>query len=71
MLNDYARQFPNTDTSVRFIRGIKMNKKNMRKTAPRAKVGYLTAKERKIVEWYESKRLEEKQRGLALNLANS
>ncbi|WP_318507035.1 hypothetical protein [Bacillus sp. T3] len=48
-----------------------MNKKNMRKTAPRAKVGYLTAKERKIVEWYESKRLEEKQRGLTLNIANS
>ena len=47
--------------------GEKMNKKNMRKNAPRAKVGYLTAKERKIVEWYESKRIEEKLRDLGIN----
>ncbi|WP_180960302.1 hypothetical protein [Neobacillus cucumis] len=39
-----------------------MNKRNMRKNAPRVKSGYLTAKERKIVEWYESKRLEAKLR---------
>lgn len=44
-----------------------MNKKNMRKNAPKAKIGYLTAKERKIVEWYESKRLEAKLRDLELN----
>jgi hypothetical protein len=35
-----------------------MNRKNLRKNAPRVKMGYLTAKERKIIEWYESKRLE-------------
>jgi hypothetical protein len=44
-----------------------MNRKNMRKTAPRSKDGYLTAKERKIVEWYESKRVEAKLRELELN----
>ncbi|WP_157273203.1 hypothetical protein [Neobacillus bataviensis] len=44
-----------------------MNRKNLRKNAPRSKCGYLTAKEQKIVEWYESKRLEAKQRKLALN----
>lgn len=46
-----------------------MNKKNFRKNAPRGKVGYLTAKERKIVEWYEKKRLEAKQVNLELNPA--
>jgi hypothetical protein len=44
-----------------------MNRKNMRKTAPRSKDGYLTAKERKIVEWYESKRIQVKLRELELN----
>ncbi|MDQ0974655.1 hypothetical protein QFZ31_004533 [Neobacillus niacini] len=46
-----------------------MNRKNMRKTAPRSKDGYLTAKERKIVEWYESKRIQVKLRELELNAA--
>jgi hypothetical protein len=46
-----------------------MNRKNMRKTAPRTKQGYLTAKERKIVEWYESKRLEAKQKEFSLHAA--
>ncbi|MGJ7921987.1 hypothetical protein [Neobacillus sp. LXY-4] len=47
-----------------------MNRKNMRKNAPRAKMGYLTAKERKIVEWYESKRLEAKQGKLDLKVGS-
>ncbi|WP_160725055.1 hypothetical protein [Bacillus sp. USDA818B3_A] len=37
-----------------------MNKSNMRKNALSIKSCYLTAKERKIVEWYESKRLQAK-----------
>ncbi|MED1204701.1 hypothetical protein [Heyndrickxia acidicola] len=44
-----------------------MNRKNMRKNAPRTKCTYLTAKERKIVEWYESKRVEAKQRDMAIH----
>jgi hypothetical protein len=47
--------------------GEKMNRKNMRKNAPRTKCMYLTAKERKIVEWYESKRVEAKQRDVVIN----
>lgn len=41
-----------------------MNKKNKRKNAPRAYQGYLTAKERKIVEWYEQKRIASKLKDL-------
>lgn len=41
-------------------RGYQMNKKNKRKNSRRAYQGYLTAKERKIVEWYEQKRIEGK-----------
>ncbi|MGG1678241.1 hypothetical protein ACIFOT_21250 [Neobacillus sp. NRS-1170] len=44
-----------------------MNKKNMRKNSPRSKCGYLTAKERKIVEWYECRRLEAKQKDLRIH----
>jgi hypothetical protein len=40
----------------------------MRKNAiTRTKCTYLTAKERKIVEWYESKRVEAKQRDIVIN----
>ncbi|WP_332628443.1 hypothetical protein [Halalkalibacter flavus] len=39
-----------------------MNKKNMRKNSRRVCYGYLTAKERKIVKWYEQQR--EKQRNI-------
>lgn len=56
-------------TSVLHFGGEKMKKKNMRKNAPKAKTGYLTAKERKIVEWYESKRRETKLSNLQINIA--
>jgi hypothetical protein len=55
------------NTSVRLLWRRKMNRKNMRKTAPRSKDGYLITKERKILEWYESKRIEAKLRELELN----
>ncbi|MCM3789405.1 hypothetical protein M3221_13445 [Domibacillus indicus] len=35
-----------------------MNKRNMRKNAPKVNMGYLTSKQRKAVEWYEQKRNE-------------
>lgn len=43
-----------------------MNKKNKRKNAPKVYMGYLTAKQRKAVEWYEQKRLESQQTNSAL-----
>lgn len=43
-----------------------MNKKNKRKNSPRVYQGYLTAKERKIVEWLEQKRIQSKLKDLAV-----
>lgn len=44
-----------------------MNKKNKRKNAPKMYYGYLTAKEQKIVNWYESQREAAKQRELVMH----
>jgi hypothetical protein len=44
-----------------------MNKKNMRKNSRRVVNGYLTAKQRKIIKWYEEQR--EKQRNVEASKA--
>lgn len=46
-----------------------MNKRNMRKNAPKVYMGYLTSKQRKAVKWYEQQRKESKPKLSKLVLA--